>query len=329
MPDDLPPFEVVSHLHGTDLTCEGALFDAITGKEKTRFSDFIRADRQKLRNWLSTNLPIEWGKKFERFEENADAVTVFFADGTSVSGSILVGADGANSRVRNQLLGPEKAQLNLIPVDMLVGEVELGKEEYEEQLQFGRSLWIAEAPVGYIFTGLHSIAKDKASAKYYWMVFRKSKDLTGKVHPYLSWTKQQLYDAAVETTKLLHPKFANVILKSSPENMVQPPYVLEDWIPPVDGFSSDRATILGDAAHKMSPFGGEGGNHAMQDAIDFVKALDGFNGTNPAPLLKDYEKVTIERGREAVFQNRKKTTDWEHETSAPTWSETYQNGDKE
>lgn len=98
MPDDLPPFEVVSHLHGTELTCEGALFDAITGKEKTRFSDFIRADRQKLRNWLSTNLLIEWGKKFQRFEENADGVTAYFADGTSVSGSILVGADGANSR---------------------------------------------------------------------------------------------------------------------------------------------------------------------------------------------------------------------------------------
>lgn len=31
--------------------------------------------------------------------------------------------------VRNQLLGSEKAQLNFIPVDMLVGEVELGKDE--------------------------------------------------------------------------------------------------------------------------------------------------------------------------------------------------------
>lgn len=117
----------------------------------------------------------------------------------------------------------------------------------------GRSLWIAESPIGYIFVGLHCIAEDKNSAKYYFMVFRRHEGEINKVHPILEWSKQELYDAAIKTTMGLHPKFASILLSSHPEGMVQPPYVLEDWVPPPNGFSSARATLLGDAAHKMSP----------------------------------------------------------------------------
>lgn len=112
MPDDLPPFETVSHLYGTGITCEGALYDGTTGEEKTRFADFIRADRQKLRDWLSTNIPIEWNKKYERYEEVEKGITVFFTDGTTVSGSILVGADGGHSK--GMLKNHENACLQLI-----------------------------------------------------------------------------------------------------------------------------------------------------------------------------------------------------------------------
>ena len=59
---------------------------------------FIRASRKLLRNWLATNLDIEWDRKFERYEEDDHGVTVHFADGTSARGDILVGADGAHSR---------------------------------------------------------------------------------------------------------------------------------------------------------------------------------------------------------------------------------------
>ncbi|KAK7701826.1 hypothetical protein SLS57_011588 [Botryosphaeria dothidea] len=307
MPDDLPPFETVSHLYGTGITCEGALYDGTTGEEKTRFADFIRADRQKLRDWLSTNIPIEWNKKYERYEEVEKGITVFFTDGTTVSGSILVGADGGHSKVRNQLVGAERGQCNLIPLLM------------------GRSLWIAESPIGYIFVGLHCIAEDKNSAKYYFMVFRRHEGEINKVHPILEWSKQELYDAAIKTTMGLHPKFASILLSSHPEGMVQPPYVLEDWVPPPNGFSSARATLLGDAAHKMSPsdkmkIGGEGGNHAMQDALDFVRVLDTIGAEDTLKLLSEFERATIPRATEAVLKNRAKTIDWENETSNPTWS---------
>ena len=45
------------------------------------------------------------GKTFERYETGVDGrVTAYFSDGTSATADVLIGADGANSRVRQQLL---------------------------------------------------------------------------------------------------------------------------------------------------------------------------------------------------------------------------------
>lgn len=45
------------------------------------------------------------GKEFTRSEQGPDGrVTAYFTDGTSATGDVLVGADGANSRVRQQYL---------------------------------------------------------------------------------------------------------------------------------------------------------------------------------------------------------------------------------
>lgn len=60
-----------------------------------------------LREALLTDLDdvVELGTTFQRYELLPDGrVTAHFYDGTSATGDLLVGADGANSRVRHQLL---------------------------------------------------------------------------------------------------------------------------------------------------------------------------------------------------------------------------------
>jgi hypothetical protein len=57
----------------------------------------IRAERLRLRNWLGTNLPIQWGKRLTRIEQTDLGVTAHFEDGSSTEGDILIGADGINS----------------------------------------------------------------------------------------------------------------------------------------------------------------------------------------------------------------------------------------
>ncbi|KAI6841348.1 hypothetical protein KC340_g6796 [Hortaea werneckii] len=68
---------------------------------------FIRANRADIRDWLSHNIPVHWGKRFVRYEETATGVRIHFADGSSTEGGILVAADGASSQVRRQTLGAE------------------------------------------------------------------------------------------------------------------------------------------------------------------------------------------------------------------------------
>lgn len=101
-PDDIAPIESVSHLHEHAYLSEGAIFDGICGNEIQRFGaitgrDFIRAERPKLRGWLGTKINVEWNKMFSRFEEGNGMVKVYFTDGTSAEGCILIGADGGNS----------------------------------------------------------------------------------------------------------------------------------------------------------------------------------------------------------------------------------------
>ena len=53
--------------------------------------------RDKLRDLLSENVPIHWGKKCIGYEEIQEGVWVFFEDGSREFCDILVGADGINS----------------------------------------------------------------------------------------------------------------------------------------------------------------------------------------------------------------------------------------
>lgn len=51
---------------------------------------------------------VVWGKRFVRFEQDAEGVRVTFADGGKARGDILVGSDGLHSSVRARLHGEQK-----------------------------------------------------------------------------------------------------------------------------------------------------------------------------------------------------------------------------
>jgi 2-polyprenyl-6-methoxyphenol hydroxylase-like FAD-dependent oxidoreductase len=79
--------------------------------------------------------------------------------------------------------------------------------------------------------------------------------------------------------------------------------------------SCPGVTLLGDAAHLMTPFAGVGVNVAMADALELARALvhrkESFvakafsDDRNIAVAIKQYEKSMFERGK----QNAQKTAD--------------------
>lgn len=107
--DDKPPIESCTinaslGLEKADESDGSCFMNGHTGvviqKNLKKFQDVreLRVNRKNLRNWLLLGVPVQWGKKFVRYEEDADGVTAYFEDGTNTRGTILVGADGVNSQ---------------------------------------------------------------------------------------------------------------------------------------------------------------------------------------------------------------------------------------
>jgi 2-polyprenyl-6-methoxyphenol hydroxylase-like FAD-dependent oxidoreductase len=70
------------------------------------FDQSYPVSRGGLRKLLEAGLEdaLEYDKRLVRYELADSSVTAYFEDGTSVTGDLLVGADGSNSAVRRQLL---------------------------------------------------------------------------------------------------------------------------------------------------------------------------------------------------------------------------------
>lgn len=77
-----------------------------------------RVSRRKMRNLFAEGIDVRYGKTFVGAEVRGKKVEVRFADGEVVQGDVLVGSDGAKSRVRSILVGEDAAKLTDVPVSM-------------------------------------------------------------------------------------------------------------------------------------------------------------------------------------------------------------------
>jgi flavin-dependent dehydrogenase len=103
----MPPIKSLSHLAPLDLPAQVAVYKLDennklaepprVGVQDDGSGSFLRANRKRIREWLSTNIRVQNNKRAVRCEESDKSVTVYFDDGTSATGDILVGADGAHS----------------------------------------------------------------------------------------------------------------------------------------------------------------------------------------------------------------------------------------
>ncbi|KAK9420619.1 putative Monooxygenase [Seiridium unicorne] len=313
LPDDLPPIEpAVNHLKPLKLPPQFIWHVSgnrlgVTGGPDTFV---LRANRMRLREWLATKIPITYGKQALKVEENDDSVTVHFQDGTVASGDILVGADGINSRVREHLLSrPNEHTLRTNAFAVIVGETTLTGDAFERQISLGHSAYVGIAGdrARSIFVGLNKVSEDGKVGSYYWFYMISDETIDKPDHWTRHASRAERLEKALQDSKALDEKFREIIKLTPVEGIRSDSFSFRDAEIGKDEYAVRRVTMLGDASHPMAPFRGEGGVHALRDALSLAKTVAKIGNDERKTILNavgDYQREMVKRGVEAVQRSR-------------------------
>jgi 2-polyprenyl-6-methoxyphenol hydroxylase-like FAD-dependent oxidoreductase len=238
--------------------------------------------REILLNSLRPNT-VQWDQRLVSAESRGDKVALNFAGGESVLADVAIGADGANSRLR-ALVTPIRPQY--VGVTLVEGIVAAAKETVPE-------LWSLLGGAALIALGNERTigmgTKPDGSILFY--AGLKCDDSEGR---------QRLEEAnsADKRVAWFHANFEGwselwLPLFSKASSMVWRPLLA---CPPDQCWEPEpNATLIGDAAHVMPPYAGEGVNMAMLDALVLSRQL--FGETDSASAIAAYESEMFARMR--------------------------------
>ncbi|KAI4863284.1 FAD/NAD(P)-binding domain-containing protein [Hypoxylon rubiginosum] len=239
-------------------------------------------DRTLIRMLTSLDIEdsIEYDKEFESYNVTDEQVQVKFADGSMVCGQLLVGADGVRSRVRKQLQ-PNRKLLDLERW-ILWGRTPL-TEDLRRDLPQDILSWcmymdqdanvqaVVEPMVWPQSVRQESKARLPDFPDYvYWCVgtasFQYSERLPKTVEEKRLFLK--------EATKDWHPAL-KLLFDSAAHDLSACVPILSSKPDIEIGSASQtgRVTLIGDAAHAMSPMGGSGGDTAIRSAADLARTV--------------------------------------------------------
>ncbi|KAH6718395.1 hypothetical protein BKA61DRAFT_599561 [Leptodontidium sp. MPI-SDFR-AT-0119] len=319
LPDDIGDLQSVSVNYGIEDCDTMGVIDAKTAELVGRLGGvprgqpgyILRASRSHFREFLWKHLNVSTGKDFSHYTEDQDGVTAFFKDGTSARGSILIGADGSRSKVRKHLLGDSDKPV-LSHYLAVTGQGDLPRHVYEPIRELGTAAVLANAPNMRCLFGLRSITPDKSSAQFYWVLGFWSKDPEAESAWLEKASKESLYDKAIELTDGWPSMLTEIIHHTGSDGMFAPPIKFFEFVPPPT-LPGKRVTLLGDAAHAMTPFRGGGANTAIRDACELsnliIQAVKDNQPLNS--VLRKYDEVMLPRGKEMVLSSRSAGEDLE------------------
>ena len=214
------------------------------------------------------------------FEQDASGVTARFSDGREERADLLIGADGIRSAVRGQLLGPHDphyagytAWRGIIPFSHPLAPEDTLSETW------GRGARFIHYPVGqgrHYLSGFLAVPADFAEplAGRRGMLLERFRGWPEPISALIEAARDEdLHRTAIVTHR------------------------------PFRRWGKGRVTLLGDAAHPMTPNLGQGACQAIEDAVVLASCLaDARVGGDVAAALRTYE--ARRRGRTASLMMR-------------------------
>ncbi|MCS7477897.1 FAD-dependent oxidoreductase [Umezawaea endophytica] len=260
---------------------------------------YLLVHRAKLNDRLADALGhdnIRLDARFVRYEESPDRVVAHFADGSSEECDLLVGADGAYSVVRAQLVPDSEAREHV-----------------------GHHAWRAVLPdVGDSVTSDVLVVGDRGFRGGYartydggafWLLSQfNAPELTGTV-------KQQCLERARDLDVDGWNSTLSRLIESTPDDKILHNQIMV--VPPLSHWVSARVALAGDAAHAMSPHITAGATLGVEDAALLVDRLT-LHGDVPAALV-DYEADRIPHYEEVA----RRSAAVEHSTTPDEFAAAY------
>lgn len=257
----------------------------------------LTADRGLLRHALMTGIAehVHFGQEFERYEElDEDAagtpggVRVFFADGSTEVGTLLLGVDGSQSRVRKQLiLGPSHIQDT--QTCCVYGKTPLNTELHDrfpepfrrwltivrDQTPLTQEIIFGDGPVVMVYEPCVFSNRDvhthlPEDYVHWGIMFRPGMmRVQGKG---LDDLLQNGPELALALTEEWHPSVRSLI-ELQDRSLTAGMRIYSSSLKIPTWKTSGVVTIMGDAAHTMSPAGGVGAVGALNDAYEVVEMI--------------------------------------------------------
>jgi salicylate hydroxylase len=247
--------------------------------------------RADLLDVLGKDLPseiIHLGARCVGVENRESSAVARFKDGTEVEADIVIGCDGIHSVTRESLFGPDAPRFTgkicyrcLVPSDAIPGGL-LGGD-------------------GATWLGPHGTV----------VVYRVRRgELVNVVAHYddeswreESWIRECPKEEVIERYRGWHESLANLFSVSEKHYK----WGLHDR-DPLKQWTKGRVTLLGDAAHPMLPYLGQGAGQAMEDGVVLAAALAKVSDDLPA-ALKLYEELRLPRASRVVLTARDRGKD--------------------
>jgi 2-polyprenyl-6-methoxyphenol hydroxylase-like FAD-dependent oxidoreductase len=253
---------------------------------------------------------VQWGRAVTGYDHDPGGrLRVRCADGGEVTGDLLVGADGSNSRIRAQRLpGLNRLELGILNI---AGRVPLTPQvagQLPAALTDGSVNNIVPAGPGWMFvstwridavpksldgtgldgtdldgTGLDGTDLDSGAAGFF-LVWAWAADRASYPADVDAFTPERLRDLVAGRVAGWAPALRGLVAATDP-GTVAPVWLRS--MPALAAWPASDVTLLGDAIHNMTPMAGIGANTALRDA----------DGLRQALLAPGPDDVTVRVGR--------------------------------
>jgi 2-polyprenyl-6-methoxyphenol hydroxylase-like FAD-dependent oxidoreductase len=231
--------------------------------------------------------------RLQGFTQNSTGVTVHLTDGRSLSGDVLIGADGIHSTIR-ATLHPHDGGIRWNGIQMWRGAVEWPAFEGGDTMIVAGDM--KEKLV------LYPIAPGASAATRLtnWVVCAQIGDASKPPPRREDWSRPGQLDEVLAHVARFRIPFLDVaaLVRATPEFWEYPMCDRD----PLPFWTQGRVTLLGDAAHPMYPVGSNGASQAVLDARCLADLLA---AQAPEAALAAYSAERLPKTAEIVRANRK------------------------